>query len=423
MSKNYLISGLDIGSATIKIVVGQINSSNNELYVVAANEVPAQGISKGMVVSIEDVVSSITNCLEGAERVVGQPINHAYVGVSGTHINTMTSRGVIAVSRADNEITENDVGRVIEAAQTVATPPNYEILHVIPKNFSVDNQTGIKDPVGMTGIRLEVETQIIQGLSAQVKNLTKAVYRTGIEINDLVLSILATAESCLSPRQKELGVAVINIGSTTTSLAVFEEGEVLATHILPVGAAHVTGDIAIGLRVSLDVAEAIKLTYGQALPETFNKKEEINLQDFDERETEHVSLRYVSEIIEARMQEIFSLLDKKLVEIERSGLLPAGIVLTGGGAKLSGIVELAKKEFRLPAALGYPENIKTAIDKINDLTYATAVGLVVWGSELDSQKKRSHQKISWHNFIDQGLSGLHHLWDTIKKGFNSLLPK
>jgi len=369
----------------VRIVVGQINP-DNELNIIAITETPSVGISKGMIVSIEDAVSSITTCLENAERIVGQPISHAFVGISGTHISTMLSKGVIAVSRADNEVSEADVERVIEAAQAVATPPNYEILHVIPKVFSVDSQTGIKDPVGMSGIRLEVETQIIQGLSSQIKNLTKAVYRTGIDIDDLVLSILANAESCLTKRQKELGVVLVNIGSSTTSIAVFEEGDILATHILPIGAAHVTNDIAIGLRISLDIAEDIKLTYGQAVSREINKREEINLSEFDDKENENISLKYVSEIIEARMQEIFDMVDKKLIEIEKSGLLPAGVVLTGGGAKLPGIIELAKKEFRLPASLGKLVNVNTAIDKVNDLTYTNAVGLCVWGSEFQKQK-------------------------------------
>ncbi|PIT89653.1 cell division protein FtsA [Candidatus Kuenenbacteria bacterium CG10_big_fil_rev_8_21_14_0_10_36_11] len=415
--KNYLITGLDIGSSAVRLVVGQINPSTGELCLIAGSEVPTMGISKGMVVSIEDVVSSITSSLEQAERIVGQPINHAYVGVSGTHISTMESRGVIAVSRADNEVTESDVARVIEAAQAVATPPNYEILHVIPKFFTVDSQKGIKDPVGMTGIRLEVETKIVQGLSSQIKNLTRAVYRTGIEIDDLVLAILANAEACLTPRQKELGVALVNIGSATTSLAVFEEGDLLATYILPIGSAHITNDIAIGLRVSLELAEEIKLTYGQAMAKDVNKREEINLSEFDLKETGMANASYVAEIIEARMQEIFNLVDKKLMEIERSGLLPAGIVLTGGGAKMLGLIELAKKEFRLPASLGALHGVKTVIEKINDLNYTTAAGLLLWGYQFESQKKHPGGFIKNFN-----LSSFHDILDKAKNWFKSLIP-
>ena len=386
MIKNNLITGLDIGSLSIRIVVGQINQVDNEFNVIAATETPALGISKGEITSIEDVVSSVTSCLEHAERVVGQPINKVCVGISGVHISTMISKGVIAVSRADNEITESDVERVIEAAQTVATPPNYEILHVIPKIFTVDNQIGIKDPVGMSGVRLECETQIIQGLSSQIKNLTKVIYRTGVEIDDLVLLILANAEACLTKRQKELGCVLVNIGSSTTSLAVFEEGDIIATHVLPIGSSHITADIAIGLRTSLENAEEIKLTYGQAISSQIDRKEEIDLGEFDDKEANSVSLKYVAEIIEARLEEIFSMVDEKLTEIDRSGLLPAGVILTGGGAKLPGIVELAKKEFRLPASLGMPNDVNSVVDKINDLSFTAALGLALWGVELEKRE-------------------------------------
>lgn len=420
--KDNLITGLDIGTSAIRIVVGQINPSDNEFCVVAATEAQASGISKGMIVSIEDAVSSITSALEQAERIVGQPINHAYVGISGSHINTMPSRGVIAVSRADNEVTESDVERVIEAAQAVATPPNYEIVHVIPKIFTVDNQTGIKDPVGMSGVRLEVETQIIQGLSSQIKNLTKGVYRTGIEIDDLVLSVLANAESCLTKRQKDLGVALVNIGSSTTSLAVFEEGDILATHVLPIGSSHITNDIAIGLRTSLEVAEEVKLTYGQANPAALNNKEEISLSEFDVKESDTISLKYISEIIEARLQEIFDMVDKKLIEIERSGLLPAGIVLTGGGAKIPGLVELAKKEFRLPASLSLPENCNTVIDKVNDLSYTTASGLAIWGSEIVKQNPSKSFNLQLPRLKNISWQSLKQLPIKIKDLIKKILP-
>ncbi|MFC1622475.1 cell division protein FtsA [Patescibacteria group bacterium] len=385
--KEKFITGLDIGTSHIRVVVGQINLVDDSLNIIAAIEVNTQGVSKGEIVSIEDSVSSITSALENVERIIGGPINKVYLGISGTHISTMLSKGVIAVARADNEITENDVERVVEAAQTVATPPNYEILHVIPKIFSVDNQTNIKDPVGMSGVRLECETQIIQGMSSQIKNLTKTVYRTGVEVEDLILSILADAETCLDKKQKELGVTLVNIGSDTTSIAVFEEGDILSTHVLPIGSSHITNDIAIGLRTSLDVAEEIKKTYGQAMPVEINKNEQINLSEFDDSQNENVSLRYVSEIIEARLQEIFNMVDKKLIEIDRSGLLPAGVILTGGGSKLPGIVELAKKEFRLPASLVSLSEINTTIDKTKDLSFTTAVGLALWGHESEKQKK------------------------------------
>ena len=379
--KERLITGLDIGTSFVRVVTGQFNPQDGNFYIIGCGEVPSAGISKGVIVSIEDAVSSITSCLEQSERMIGSPIERVFVGISGAHIITQESKGVITVSRANGEIKEDDVDRAIQAAQAVATPPNYEILHVIPKNFIIDNQTGIKDPLGMTGIRLEVATQIILGLSSQIKNLTKAVYRTGVEIDDLVLSVLANAEAVLTKRQKELGVALVNIGESTSATAVFEEGDLLHTFIIPLGSNHITADIAIGLRTSLDVAESIKLEYGQAVSENVNKKEEINLGDFSESENESVSLKYISEIIEARVEEIFDMVDKELIKIDRSGLLPAGVVLTGGGAQLPGIIEVAKKRFRLPASLGLPLNINTAIDKINNLSFTAAIGLAYWGAE------------------------------------------
>ncbi|MFH1610450.1 MAG: cell division protein FtsA [Patescibacteria group bacterium] len=395
MSKDKIITGLDIGTSYVRLVSGQLNHEDNSFYVVGAVEVPSEGISKGSIVSIEDTVSSVSEALEQMERVVGQKISTLYAGVSGLGVANMPSKGVVAVSRPGGEIKNDDVERVIMAAQAVATPPNYEILHVIPKLFSVDSQSGIKDPVGMTGVRLEVETQIIQGLSSNVKNLTKAIYRTGVEIDDLVLSILANAESVLNKRQKELGVALVNIGHSTTSLAVFEEGDILLSEILPIGSAHITNDIAIGLRTSLEIAEDIKLEYGSANPKDYSKKEEIDLSEFDPKEETKVSLKHISEIIQARLEEIFEMVDKKLIEIDRSGLLPAGIVLTGGGAELPGIVETAKKEFRLPTALGKPIDLKTAIDKVNSLPFTTALGLAKWGFEIEKQTGLSSGESIW----------------------------
>lgn len=384
MSKENIITGLDIGTTMIRVVVGQVNGDS--LNIMAAVEIPAEGVSKGVVTSIEDAVSSVASSLEKAERLSGLPIENVYVGISGSHIISEDSNGVVAVSKADGEIKEDDVERVIEAAQAVATPPNYEILHVIPRSFTVDNQSSIKDPIGMTGVRLEVDAQIIQGLSTQVKNLTKCVYRTGVDIDDLVLGILAASESVLTKRQKELGVALINIGGSTTSLAVFEEGDILHTAILPIGSAHITNDIAIGLRTSVDVADDIKLTYGTCDINNIGKKKEIDLSEFSDVEEGKVSMKQVTEIIEARVEEIFNLVNEELEKIERIGLLPAGIVFTGGGSKLPGIIEYAKKQLKLPASLGTNQIVVSAIDKINDLSFSTALGLVVWGHQAQTSK-------------------------------------
>ncbi|MBI4359551.1 MAG: cell division protein FtsA [Candidatus Jacksonbacteria bacterium] len=385
--RDTIITGLDIGSGKVRVIVGQ-KIDGSPLHIVGCAEVSSEGVAKGVVKSVEDAVSCISRAFEQAERMTGIPIERAYVAISGSHIRSDTSRGVIAVAKADGEIKEDDVERVIEAAQAVSTPPNYEILHVIPKYFTVDSQTGIKDPVGMTGIRLEVEVQIIQGLSAQIKNLTKVVYRSGVEVEDLVVAALASAEAVLSKRQKELGVAVLNIGASTTSCAVFEEGEVISTQVIPIGSSHITSDIAIGLRTSIDTAEDVKIRYGVADPSTIERREDIDLSKITEGETGVVSRRHIAEIIEARVEEIFKLADVELAKVERSGKLPAGIVITGGGAKLTGMIGVARKIFKLPASIGVPREIGSAVDKIDDPALGTAVGLVRWGERFSGHGSR-----------------------------------
>ncbi|MDP3245200.1 MAG: cell division protein FtsA [bacterium] len=389
MAQPQFITGLDIGSSAIRIVTGQLLEKNDgvDLQIIAAADAPAGGISKGIITSIEDATASVSYCLEKVERMIGTTLSSTWVGISGQHIITEESRGVIAVSKPDGEIKEEDVERAIDAARTVATPLNYEILHVIPRSFTIDGQPNIKDPIGMTGIRLEVDAQIIQGLSSQIKNLTKCIYRTGLDIEDLVLSILATCEAVITKRQKELGVMVVNIGSSTTSFAVFEEGDLLHSGVVPIGGDHITKDLAICLRSSVDVAERVKLEYGAALSRDLNKKDEISLAELG-GENDFASRKYVAEIIEARVEEIYDRLDKELKKIGRSGMLPAGVVLTGGGAKLNGLVEAAKEKLKLPASLGYPIGFMSAVDKINDPAFATAAGLVVWGAQAQKGQTR-----------------------------------
>lgn len=409
-----LITGLDIGSTSVRAAVGQrmLDGGKEAVQIIGAAESPSVGVNKGVITSIEDAISSVSSCLEKVERMTGVQVDRAYVGISGSHIVSQESKGVVAVSRSDGEIREEDVERALEAARTVATPLNYEILHVLPKSFTVDGQAGIKDPVGMTGIRLEVDAQIIQSLSSPLKNLTKCVYRTGIEIDDIVLGILAAAEAVASPRQKELGAVVVNIGGATTSLAVFEDGDVLRTVVLPVGSDHVTSDIAIGLRTSIEVAERVKVEHGIATTKDV-RREEIRLADLGAEEDEVASKKFVAEIVEARIEEIFSKVDKELKRIDRSGRLPAGVILTGGGAKLNGLVEAAKSQLRLPAALGYPIGLSSITDRTNDIAFSTAAGLVLWGHHLASVGREG------------GLSGKFadlQIGSKFKKFLKSLLP-
>lgn len=414
-----IITGLDIGSTAVRIVVGQKIDSVEEngeprLHIIGASEVPSVGVNKGVVTSIDDTVSAVSACLEKVERLTGVPIEHSFVSIAGPHILAQPSKGVVAVSKPDGEIKEDDVERVIEAAQAVATPPNYEIIHVIPRSFTVDGQSGIKDPVGMTGVRLEVDAQIILGLSSPIKNLTKAVYRTGMDIDDIVLSSLAASESTLTKRQKDLGVMMLDMGGTTTSLVVHEEGDVLYTSVLPVGSAHITSDIAIGLRTSIDVAEKIKLLYGSALPKDVSKREEIDLKELGDLQGGTVSKKHISEIIEARLEEIFDLANKELKKIDRDGLLPSGVVLTGGGAKLEGIVELAKKSFRLSASIGLPKDLTSSIDTISDPSFAVSLGLVMWGNQVEDSASIKNMVAKFSN-VD-AVAG------KVKKWFQTLMP-
>jgi cell division protein FtsA len=419
--KDNIIAGLDVGSTAIRITVGQKNpDNNNKLQIIGAVSVPAEGISKGIITSIEDATSSISACIEKTERLVGVPINNVWVNINDPYIKCEKSKGVVAVSKSDGEIGPSDIERAIEAARALSVPPNHEILHVIPISFTVDNQENIKDPIGMSGIRLEVETLIIQGLTSQIKNLTKAIYRTGLDIEDLVLSPLAAAEAIIGSKQKELGVSVINIGSSTTSLAVYEEGELLHTSVLPIGSEHITSDIAIGLRCPINLAERIKIEYGSAKPDKFNKKDEVDVsslakeEDINE-EIENVSQKYIAEIIEARVEEIFEKIDEEFKKIDRSGMLPAGVFLVGGGAKLSDLVDCAKNKLRLPVALGTAKNIDIIIDKVNNLEYLVCLGLTVWGDKYSEQSKGVG--INWPGgaVIDKSV-------DKIKKWFSSLIP-
>ena len=414
MAHQDILVGLDVGSTSIKITVASKvsgDSASAKVHIIGAVEQESEGINRGIITSIEDAVASITKALDKAEKLTGLPLEQAWVSITGGHIISQISKGVVAVSKTDGEIREEDYERALEAAKAVTTPPNYEILHVIPRSFTVDGQTGIKDPIGMTGIRLEVETYIIMGLSSQIKNLTKCVYQTGLDIEDVVLGILATSEAVVTSRQKELGVAVINIGGATTSLAVFEQGDLLTTGILPLGSEHITSDIAIGLRTSIDSAEAIKLKYGLASAKEADKKSEFDLKEFDDQEEGLISRRYLAEIIEARVEEILDKVDQELHKIDRSGALPAGIILTGGGAKLPKIVDVCKRKLRLPASLGYPYDITSVIDKVNDLSFTTAVGLVKWGSHL----AKSPKGISRFKSVAGVTSKM-------KKWFKSLMP-
>lgn len=414
-----LIVGIDIGSTAIRVAVGQQTVGRDvrdrQLQIIGVVETPSDGVHRGMVTSIEEVVSSITHALEQSERLIGVPIEEVWVGLTGTQMIAQPSKGVVAVAKTDGEISDEDVARAVEAARMVAAPLNYDIVHVIPRTFSVDGQMGIKDPVGMSGIRLEVDTQMIYGLSAHMKHVTKAVYRTGVDIHDLVLSIFAVGEVVTTSRQRELGVAVVNIGGSTTSLVVYEGGEAIHTVVLPIGSEHITNDLAIGLRTSIDVAERVKIVFGQCVRTGISKKDTIDLADAGSPESELVSREYVADIIAARVTEILENIDAELKKIDKSGRLPAGILFTGSGAKIRGLIELAKDVLYLPAGLGYPIDIQSSTDRAVDVSFSTAVGLVYWGAQTLPGARKQNRAVSFAAQTGKWYSN-------VKNLFRSLMP-
>jgi cell division protein FtsA len=413
MAREQYIVGIDLGTGTVRAVQGKFDAQTGELSVVGAADAPCLGMRRGTIVDIEETVSSISQVLEKLERMTGVAVASANVSIGGSHITSLSSHGVIAVSRPDGEITEADVIRCIDASQAISIPSNREVLHVFPKTFTLDGQTGIRDPLGMSGIRLEVDTIIVQAGLPFVKNLSKAILQAGVEIEDMVLAPLAASQGVLSKRQQELGVCVVDLGAGTTGLAVYEEGDLLHTAVLPIGCQHITNDIAIGLRSSIETAEKVKLQYGHADPKMVSKVEEIELKRIDPSEDQTAGRAYVVEIIEARLEEIFSLVTAELKKIGRDGKLPAGVVLTGGGSLLPGIVDFAKKELRLPAALGVPHGVSTVIDRVQDPAFATVVGLLMWA-----------QKYGAHSGPSKGLKNLmsNPALGKLKNWFKSFLP-
>lgn len=382
MKSPHVAVGIDIGSSTVRVVIAQQDAESDTVKVLGVGTSPMRGMQKGVVTDVDEGVACLTAALDMAERISGIPVEKAYVSINGSHLTSQNLRGVIAVSRADGEITSDDVDRVINAAQAISIPPNREILHVLPQNYIVDGQEHIQDPVGMTGVRLEVEAHVIEGSVPFVKNLTKVVNQSGVHIEDFVFSPLAASMAVLDKRQKELGVVLIDIGAGTTSIVVYEEGVLLHTGVLPVGASHITNDIAIGLRTSIDIAEAIKVSHGTAIPSDVPQNETISIES-ESGEQESVSRREVANIISARLEELFSFVDQELKHIGRSGLLPAGVIVTGAGAHIEGLIEVAKKRLRLPVRIGVPTSLSGIAEQAQAPEFAVAIGLVEFAIEQE----------------------------------------
>jgi len=380
--KEEFYVGLDIGSSKICAVVGIPNHAEEGLRVVGVGTSRLTGLRKGVVTEIEETVSGISEAIEIAERSCGFGIDHASINLNGGHINSVNSRGTVAVGKADQEITKIDTEHAEDAAQAIQIQPNKQILHSIKRFFIIDNSNEIvKDPIGMSGVRLEVETHIITASQQILKNLSKCVTQTGLKTDDTIATPLASAKAVLDKRQKELGCAVVDIGAETTGLVIYEEDSILYTKVFPIGANSVTNDIAIGLRTSIDVAEKVKVKYGHSYHKEVSEKEKIDLSSIDMKEEGVFSRKHVSEICEARMEEIFKIIRDELRRINKDTLLPAGIVITGGGAKLKGIDLLAKDCFKLPVETAKPHSLTGQTEKIYEPEFSTAVGLMLYAYE------------------------------------------
>lgn len=378
MAKDRVIAAIDIGTTKICTLVGQA-AKDGGTEVLGVGLSASRGLKKGVVTDIEATVESIKASIDKAERSSGFTIVSAHVGISGEHISSLNNRGVIAVNHPDRIITPDDVARVIESARAVTIPSNREVIHIIPRSYSIDGQEGIKNPVGMYGFRLEVETHIVTGAITSVQNLTKCVNQTGVDVEDLVLQPIASSESILTDEERELGVLIADIGGGTTDIAVLFDGSIWHTSSIPVGGNHLTNDIAIGLRTTFAVAEDLKARYAVALPDLVSPDETVELPAFGDEVLRHVPRRHIAEIIQARVEEI---LEMTVADIKRSGfdgLLPAGIVLTGGTANLFGIDNLTRQFLGIPVRIGRPRSIRGLTDTVSDPAFATSVGLLRWG--------------------------------------------
>lgn len=397
MAKGNIYAGIDIGTCKITTVIVAEDEESKNLRVVGVSTEPSKGIRKSQVVDIEDAVDAITQSVEAAERMAGFSISDAYISIGGQNISSQNSKGVVAVSHSGDEIIEEDVARVIEAARAISLPSSQEILHVIPRDFIVDSQGGIKDPLRMTGVRLEVDAHIITGVSTSMRNLSKCVTEIGINVQGLVFSGLAAAESALTETEKELGVCLIDIGGGTTSISVFVEGALTFSHVIPIGAKHITNDLAIGLKVSLEQAEKIKLALSNSPKEKLLKdpsenSDILNLKKLNINEEIHKpSYKLMVEgIIRPRLNEIFSMVMDELKNSDLLATTPAGAVLSGGGSLTVGVANACKRTLSMPVRVAeYTGEQKTLrkltglIDDIQNPIFAVAHGLILYADQQE----------------------------------------
>ncbi|MEK7513605.1 MAG: cell division protein FtsA [Patescibacteria group bacterium] len=382
MPKNQLISAIDIGTTKVTTLIASLSENREKISVIGVAVEPAKGLRKSQIVDIEETIESITQSVEAAERMAGYSLSSCLTSISGAHIESINSKGVVAVAEPDGEISDQDVSRVIDAARAVSLPSSRDILHVIPRDFKVDSQEGVKDPVGMGGVRLEAEAHLITGSSTAMRNVSKCVSEIGVEVDSLVFSGLASAEAVLSPTEKELGVVLVDLGGGSTSIGIFVEGSLSYSCVLPVGAKNITNDLAIGLRVSLETAEKIKIALSDhsRLPEgEITDELDVKKLNLNEEVGKLSRKTLIEGIIRPRLNEIFSLIGEQLKQSGFGGATPAGIVITGGGALTAGLTSACKRTLSLPVRVGYPKGLNGLVDEIKSPAFATAWGLIEYG--------------------------------------------
>lgn len=393
MTEGRIVVGVDIGTSKIASLVARVDGGVNVLGV---SEVKSAGIKKGQIVDIEEAVLSINTSLEAAERMAGYSASKVIVSLGGAHIESQNSRGVVAVSHPDGEVIENDLIRVIDAAKAVSLPSSREIIHVLPRSYIVDGQEGIKDPIGMTGVRLEVDTHIVSASTTTVKNLEKAFSQVGVDVEELVFSGYASALGVVTDTEKELGVVLVDIGAGTTDISIFAEGSVSYSSVIPIGARHITNDLAIGLRISLESAEKIKLHLSGLTKESRKvvlegperkSSDEVDLSSLNiPEDINKVSYKtLVDGIIRPRLNEIFTFIGLEIKKSGYAGQIPSGLVVTGGGANTVGIMESAKRMLAMPVRIGSPSGIKGIIDEVQGPSFSTVIGLAKYGATLEDK--------------------------------------
>lgn len=375
-TEKNLIVGLDIGTSKVVAIVGEI-TSDDDVDIIGLGSSRSRGLKKGVVVNIESTVQSIQRAVEEAELMAGCEIHSVYAGIAGSHIRSLNSHGIVAIR--DNEVALGDVDRVIDAARAVAIPADQKILHILPQEFVIDNQEGVKEPVGMSGVRLEAKVHMVTGAVSAAQNIIKCVRRCGLEVDDIILEQLASSYAVLTEDEKDLGVCLVDIGGGTTDIAVFTEGAIHHTAVIPIAGDQVTNDIAVALRTPTQHAEDIKVQYACALTQLANSDETIEVPSVGDRPARRLARQTLAEVVEPRYEELFTLVQS---ELRRSGfedMIAAGIVLTGGSSKMEGVVELAEEIFHMPVRVGVPQGVTGLSDVVRNPIYSTGVGLLLFG--------------------------------------------